>query len=278
MKINIYIATQTEHDFPQDKNYIPLIVGKPDYKLDGSMNDSTGNNISGKNPFYCELTGQYWIWKNDHTSDVVGLCHYRRFLWINDIKRRLCRKNFNALNDTVNHHLDTSSLESLLNEYDVVLPRPYIFSKDNIKSQFITYHGQKNYDLMTNSVKKLYPEYMNDLEETFSRRYEYFANLIIAKKKLFDDYSEWLFTILNNVENQIDLNDKNNARLLGYMGERLLNVYVVHNHLNIKEVPQIFISSQNDDEDLYIDFRYIKRRYFAGILDIEERIRNKLKS
>ena len=272
MKIKIYIATQADQNFPKNKNYIPLIVGKSDQMIDGGLNDSVGDSIAEKNKFYCELTGQYWIWKNDHESDIVGLCHYRRFLWVNDIRRRLCKKNFTTINNEVENYLDISNVESILTNYDIILPRPYIFSADNIKSQFVRYHGQTNYDLMIDSLQCLYPNYSDSVKSIFNRRFEYLANLLIVKKNLFDKYSEWLFSILQDVENKIDLSDKKNFRLLGYMAERLLNLYVSHNKLRVKEVPQIFISSANDEEDLYIDFRYFKRRYFGGLLDFRDKI------
>ena len=41
------------------------------------LRDNTGDNISEENEEYSELTGYYWIWKND-TADVVGIEHYRR--------------------------------------------------------------------------------------------------------------------------------------------------------------------------------------------------------
>ena len=44
----------------------------------GYVGDDTGDNISYKNPFYCELTGMYWLWKN-YKCDIIGICHYRRF-------------------------------------------------------------------------------------------------------------------------------------------------------------------------------------------------------
>ena len=40
--------------------------------------DNTGDHISNRNRFYCELTTQYWAWKN-MDADYYGFCHYRRY-------------------------------------------------------------------------------------------------------------------------------------------------------------------------------------------------------
>ena len=279
MKISIYIATQAEREFPKNESYIPLMVGKPNEHLSKGLNDSTGDSISIKNPFYCELTGHYWIWKNDNQSDVVGLCHYRRFLWLSDIPRRLCRKTFKSIGDCETL-LDTQNVGEILKSgnYDIILPRPYAFSGGDIKSQFIDAHGEEGYLLMIDAIKRNCPEYMKSFDDVFSRRFEYFGNLMIANKSLFNEYSEWLFKLLRDIEERIDLSDKKNLRLPGYIGERLLNLYVVHNNFKIKEVPQIFISDNDSEKDLYMNLRYIKRRYFAGVLTLEENIRRKLSS
>ena len=279
MKISIYIATQAEREFPKNENYIPMMVGKPNANLSKGLNDSMGNSISTKNPFYCELTGHYWIWKNDHQSDIVGLCHYRRFLWLNDIPRRLCRKIFKSIEDCETL-LDTRNVGKIFEngKYNIILPRPYAFSGGNIKSQFIDSHGEEGYLLMIDAIKRHCPEYMKSFDDVFGRRFEYFGNLMIATKPVFDEYSEWLFKLLQDIEGRIDLSDKKNLRLPGYIGERLLNLYAVHNNFKIKEVPQIFISDSDSEKDLYMNLRYIKRRYFAGVLSFEENIRKKLSS
>ena len=43
-----------------------------------TLHDNDGENISSKNPMYCELTAQYWAWKNAD-ADYYGFCHYRRY-------------------------------------------------------------------------------------------------------------------------------------------------------------------------------------------------------
>lgn len=61
----------------------PLQTGcKTNSKIPGFHHDDTGDNISDKNKWYAELTGNYWVWKNylpvHPEVEYVGFCHYRR--------------------------------------------------------------------------------------------------------------------------------------------------------------------------------------------------------
>ena len=64
---HVYVVTHKEFDDKCYKEYIPIAVGKN--LLENNQchyqKDNVGENISMKNPNFCELTAQYWIWKND---------------------------------------------------------------------------------------------------------------------------------------------------------------------------------------------------------------------
>ncbi len=88
MNITILVATHKRYWMPSDKIYLPLHVGAEGKAPLPYTPDNTGENISSKNPNYCEITGLYWAWKN-LTTDYIGLCHYRRYfgksVYTNDI-------------------------------------------------------------------------------------------------------------------------------------------------------------------------------------------------
>lgn len=46
------------------------------------FHDNVGEHISAKNRMYCELTAQYWAWKN-LDADYYGFMHYRRYFSFN---------------------------------------------------------------------------------------------------------------------------------------------------------------------------------------------------
>ena len=64
MKTQIFVMTHKKFNPPNNPIYIPLQVGaalNPDL---GYMRDDVGDSISALNPYYGELTGMYWLWKN----------------------------------------------------------------------------------------------------------------------------------------------------------------------------------------------------------------------
>ena len=120
-KISVIIAAHKEYRMPEDSLYLPLHVGaegKTDENgnpLDlGYLKDNTGDNISAKNPMYCELTGLYWAWKNLN-SDYIGLVHYRRYF------RGLGKKKTGK--DPFDNILTYRQLRPLLGKYKVIVPQ-----------------------------------------------------------------------------------------------------------------------------------------------------------
>lgn len=78
MDIKVIVATHRPCAVSTDPLYIPLQVGAAGKESIGLRRDDTGENISEKNPFFCELTGLYWAWKN-LSAEYIGLVHYRRY-------------------------------------------------------------------------------------------------------------------------------------------------------------------------------------------------------
>ena len=63
--------------------------------------------------------------------------------------------------------------------------------------------------------------------------------MMICRKPLFDQYCSWLFPLLFELEGQIDtqgIEDAYQRRLFGFLGERLLNVWVEHLGLSVAEL------------------------------------------
>lgn len=91
MSIGIYIATNRLVDLPLPAGYHVMVLGsqhampRPKEQLRIGEADvlfeTDGENIVEKNPFFCELTGLYWLLKNrwKEMEDYVGFCQYRRY-------------------------------------------------------------------------------------------------------------------------------------------------------------------------------------------------------
>ncbi|SQB29178.1 Uncharacterised protein [Citrobacter koseri] len=61
-------------------------------------------------------------------------------------------------------------------------------------------------------------------------------NMFVGKADVVNQYCQWLFPLLDEVNKQIDFSgyDSYQKRILGFMAERLFNVWIEHNKRNIK--------------------------------------------
>lgn len=216
--------------------FMPLQVGKAVSGTDlGFQGDDTGDNISLKNPNYCELTGMYWAWKNLRDVDYVGLAHYRRYFKFKDIK--LSRGTLQSL-----QHVGVNPLRDLKG-YDVILPVPRRMDT-SVGDTYIYAHVMEDFRIMNSVILERYPDYRGTMIEFFFRSNKWIAyNMFFASWKWFDQYCQWLFPILFEVEKQVKLSGyAYQQRVFGFMSELLLPLYCFHNRYRIRYCPVLFVA------------------------------------
>lgn len=229
--MKIFIATHKKFNPPLSDIYIPLHVGAEGKQDLGYLKDNTVDNISSKNPNYCELTGVYWIWKNVK-EEVVGLVHYRRYFY----------KHY--LTSKVNEILTKQDIDELLLDNDILVAQRGYTWGTNVTNAYIQHHPEGTSDLkiLEKGIKELYPDYLDCYHKIFNGNHYCQFNMWISKKEIFNEYSKWLFDVLGYVENhlEIPLSDRSayNARVFGFLSERLMNVWLEKNkQYKVKELP-----------------------------------------
>ena len=83
--------------------------------------------------------------------------------------------------------------------------------------------------------------------DLLNRRKSHLLNMMITRKELFDNYSEWLFDVLGKVEKRLDISNYSvsEARVFGYISELLLDVWIECNSVNYVELPVLYMEKQN---------------------------------
>lgn len=232
--MKVYIITHKEFDFVTKTDlYVPLLVGADNnkvasYKLKDNLYE---DNISAKNSSFCELTGMYWIWKHSD-EDIVGINHYRRYF----SKNRFFNRRSGIL--------DRNTIVNDLQNYDIIATLKGTGETLNYKAgeYFKMKHDPLVWEKCKEIIEKDYSEYLPAFDWYEQQTNSYVCNMLIMNKDLYDSYCEWLFGILFKLDNMIDYSkyDNYNSRMIGFVSERLQNVWIKKHNLRVKEYPIYF--------------------------------------
>ncbi|MGE5393118.1 MAG: DUF4422 domain-containing protein [Candidatus Saccharibacteria bacterium] len=245
----------------RDPIYIPVFAGKNgSYLSCPIMGDDTGDHISSKNKYFSELTGIYWVWKNQH-SDITGSCHYRRFFTnkkepiLYQIKRllyypaRLYRKRFgliytNNVKLFESRILNKNEILEIFESYDAILPLRRKF-RYSVREHYRRYHDLRELNLVKEILQERYPEYLPAFESVMNGNRLYANNMFILRQKEYGLLMEWWFEMLFEFERRINITDFQGyqQRIMGFMAERLLTIWFYHQNLKVKELPVIYFKS-----------------------------------
>lgn len=244
--VKILIACHKPSPIPKAEALFPVQVGMKGADIQmGIQGDDEGENISDKNYCYCELTALYWAWKNLKDVDVIGLCHYRRYFDFHDqCIRFLPDTSFpvSAIRE-LDFSLDETTLKKVIGG-GVVVPKA-LFGNCTMEQLYCMGHISEDYK----TLRKVFFDTQSDnykkaFDELMVRGYKFYAyNMMVMRWADFDAYCEWLFSLLFEVEQQVDISRYSayQKRIFGFMSERLLNVWLFAEKKQCIERPVIFI-------------------------------------
>lgn len=231
MVVKIYVACHKPIHVPKHPLLVPIQVGAALCKdrFAGMIYDDTGDNISHLNRSYCELTAQYWAWKNDN-ADYYGFFHYRRYLSfkIKDKMRPYVLANHPGEKLLGKYGYDTFHIQGLIGGYDILVP----IAEDMGTSLFehykqAAYHHIEDLQLAAEVLGELFPDFMPYYHKYIHGSMMHPCNIYIMKRELFHEYCSWLFAILTEYDKRKGATNYTGeeARVNGYLSERLFGVY-----------------------------------------------------
>ena len=179
--------------------------------------DEMKDNISHLNPKLNEMTSIWCYWKNlMKDADYVGHNHYRRLFRIED------------LNDVAEYDVvDAKPIRMLFNiSYFAGSHIPNIVSTD-IKNGYAICHKIEDWNKMEEILKKT-PYYVDFEEWSKQSSLTSPCNMFVMKKKIFEEYCEFIFPILFDLEQKINLEGRDGyqRRALAFISERLTSLFI----------------------------------------------------
>ena len=241
--LKIAIAAHKPYAMPNDDVFFPVQVGAAGKPGMGYARDDTGENISAKNANYCELTALYWAWKN-LKCDYFGLFHYRRLF-----------------------DIDAAGIRRLLKSTGVILPEKRYYLLETNYSHYVHAHHAADIDTTRKIVAERHPEDIRYFDAVMRMRTGHRFNMFVMRKDMLDDYCNWLFDILFELERRLDISrySQYDARVFGFVAERLLDVWLLSRRLSHVDVP---VRNTEDQHWFHKILSFLARKYFFRQRDI----------
>ena len=145
----------------------------------------------------------------------------------------------------------------MLDNVDIILPYVESF-KQNAKEELLRECCTKEiFDILERIIKSNYPEFSNAFDKYFCQNKSVSFNMMFCRAKIFDEYCEWLFGILFELEKNIDISNLNDyqKRLFGFLSERLLNIWILQKGYTYKNINII-----NTEMPINEQIRLLRRR------------------
>jgi len=199
--MKIYVVGSTNN------NFLPLNSIREKFLIDLPHD---GDNIDNLNPWLCEMTGLYYLWKHE-PDDIIGLEHYRRYF-----------------TNKRGHILSEEEIVSLLSRNDIIVVKaPYTMERP-CKTWLI------NNDKWNDMLKFLMfmsvavgDDYTNHCINHLNGDYHCLGNMFISTKVLISQYCSFIFPlVLRYMACELHYGRSLPPRICGYFTEFLFGAWL----------------------------------------------------
>lgn len=209
------------------------------------LSDKCGDNIASENAYYCELTAQYWGWKNlDSNIKYVGIAHYRRFFF--DYK-----KNSNSFSEDI---ITEKRIKEILKKYKVIMAFPTIKypGYGTLYKKLPDCKQDKHWIIIRNIIYNDYPELKKSFDRILYGVFTTWGNMLITTRDIYDEYCSWIFEVLHKYDLELDrIGEERILRVDGFLSEYLLLVWM-HHRFQRKEI--YYLEVRNTETDSFSEY------------------------
>ncbi len=211
-------------------------ISEEDYTwlLDNTVGDDTGENISKENDRYNEMTILYWAWKNYEklgNPDYIGLMHYRRHFIFKDWSMPKAGRwtfdyPFFSEKYVKDLQCEPEIVQKYLNEYDCLYAY-YPLKLTVYKHYKISpAHRIEELDFIVETIKKSFPDIYPSAQKYINGYNQYFCNMFIMKKALFNKYCKFVFAMLSEFDKWRDTSDYSIEEKRFFISERITGIFI----------------------------------------------------
>lgn len=200
------------------------------------LGDDTGDNISGENLRYGEMTAWYWVWKNylpAHPEvDRVGFSHYRRFLDFGEgatgHTRRMTYRRFHR--EFAKNYCEQTVL-ARIGDADIVMRAPSDCGFPSIREHFRHWRSENmsDFERFEAQVIARDPDRRDEISKTLNSPQLAMELQFVMRRELFVDFMEWAFACCRGCEAQVPwqgASEGSHARVPAFLIERFFMVWL----------------------------------------------------
>lgn len=173
-------------------------------------------------------------------AKYIGLVHYRRYFTESKKIPKEEDEKFKVV-------LTEKQIKEKLKNVDIILPKKRKYYIENLYSHYEHTMYIEPLAETQKIIKEKYPEYLEEFNKLHKRTSAHMFNMFIMKKEILNQYCEWLFDILFELEKRVDVSkfDNFHARFYGRISELLLDVWINKNNFKYEEVKVIDMQKIN---------------------------------